>query len=152
MRDIIERFTGRYQIWRDEQRAERSGPEKNPHAVFAWVAAAFLAWDIYKLATAHYLSWRSISVDALFIVFLILCVWRPRVAWVMFLVCGATMVIESPWVYMLAPYRYPARIRLFSALLFAAMGLAAFGYGFIIRRRYEAYCAHRDQTRDDKRI
>ena len=153
MREIIERFTGRYQIWRDEQRADRSGPDKNPYVVFAWVAGAFLAWDIYKLATGQSLSWRSMSADAMFLAFVALCVWKPRWAWVMFLVWGTTMVIESPWVYMLEPYRHPARVRFISALLFAVMGLAAFAYGFIIRRRYETYCAYRDQIRaDDQRI
>jgi len=153
MRDVVERFVGRYQIWRDEQRAERAGPNKNPYVVFAVVAAAFLAWDIYKLATVHQLPWRSISADILFLLFIVLCVWRPEWAWVVFLIWGATMVLESPWVYTLEPYRHPARVRFISALFFAGFGVAAFAYSFVIRRRYEVYRSHQESLRaDDQRI
>ena len=153
MRELIERFAYRYQIWRDEHRAERGRHDRNPLIPFAIIAVALVAWDIYGAISSHHIEWRTIEVNLLFIAFLVLCVWRPRWAWIMFLFWGATMVIESPWVYTLQSYRCPAYVRLISALFFAAMGVAAFLYGFVIRRRYESYRAYRDASRDvDERI
>jgi hypothetical protein len=147
MRELIDRFVGRYQIWRDEQRAERGGPHRNPLIPFAVIAAALVAWDIYKIIVSHHIEWRAGEADVLLIAFLILCVWRPEWAWVMFLIWGASAVIESPWVYSLQPYRYPARVRLMSALLFAGIGVAAFAYGFVLRKRYQSYRVYREQDR-----
>jgi hypothetical protein len=147
MRELIDRLAGRYQIWRDDQRMERGGRARNPLIPFAVIAAALLAWDVYKMIISHHIEWRAAEANLLFIAFLVLCVWRPRWAWVMFLIWGASAVIESPWVYSMQPYRYPARVRLVSALLFAGMGVAAFAYGFVLRRRYQSYRANREQDR-----
>jgi hypothetical protein len=147
MRELIDRFAGRYQIWRDEQRAERAGHDRNPLIPFAVIAAVVVAWDVYKIIVSHHIEWRAAEANLLFIAFLVLCVWRPQWAWVMFLIWGASAVIESPWVYSMQPYRYPARVRLVSALLFAGMGAAAFAYGFVLRRRYQSYRAYREQDR-----
>jgi hypothetical protein len=147
MRELIERFAGRYQIWRDEQRAERGDRNTNPLIPFACAAAALVAWDVYKIVSSHQLGWRSVEADVLFIVFLILCAWRPKWAWFMFLIWGATMVVESPWVYTLEPLRHPPRVRLMSALFFAAMGIAAFAYGFVLRKRYESYHSYRESEK-----
>jgi|GEM_PF-3352334 len=147
MRELIDRFVGRYQIWRDEQRAERRDHDRNPLIPFALIAAVLVAWNIYKIIVSHHVDWRAVEVNLLFLAFLVLCVWRPEWAWVMFLIWGASAVIESPWVYALQPYRYPARVRFTSALLFASMGVAAFAYGFILRRRYQSYRAYRERDR-----
>jgi hypothetical protein len=149
MREIIERFAGRYQIWRDDVRSERVGSDKNPYVFFAVVAAVFLAWDIYKLATGHRLPWSAIPANAWFVVFIVFCVWRPKWAWVVFLLAGATMIMESPWLYTLDRSRYPARVRFVGAAFYAGLGAIVLAWGFVMRRRYERYLRYRHRADDE---
>jgi hypothetical protein len=147
MRELVERFVGRYELWREEQRAERGGRNRNPLTLFAFVAAALVAFDVYKVFSSHHIEWRAVETNVLFIAFLVLCAWKPQWAWVMFPIWGATMVLESPWVYTLQPLRYPPSVRLFSACFFGAMGAVAIGYGFVIRKRYQSYLDYREEAR-----
>jgi len=146
LHEIIERFAGRYEIWRDEQRAEREAADGNPYRRWLWIICAFLAWDIYKFAALHQFDWRSVQFSLLSIVFLLTYFLSPRRVWLMFLIVGVIAIVESPSVYAINPLRYPPRVRLISALAYSALGVGAFFYGFVIRRRYEAYYAQRQAS------
>ena len=74
MRELIERFAYRYQIWREEHRAERGHHDRNPLIPFAIIAVALVAWDIYGAISSHHIEWRTIEVNLLFIAFLVLCI------------------------------------------------------------------------------
>jgi ABC-type iron transport system FetAB permease component len=150
LRDVIERFTGSLRIWRRKQRAEleaqhleREARDTNPYALWLWIIAALLAWDIYKFVALHRFDWRSVQFSILSVVFLLTYFLSPGRAWLMFLICGVIAIVESPTVYWMDPRQYSPRFRLIAALLYAAIGVGAFFYGFVIRRRYDSFCAHR---------
>ena len=65
----------------------------------------------------------------------------------MFPIWGGMLIVESP-VYTLDALRYPLRVRVISACVFAVMGGAIFAYGFLIRKRYEFYRAHHEEKRN----
>src|SRR4051812_23405785 len=124
MRELIDRFVGRYQIWRDQQRGERGArSDTNPLLPLAIIVAGLLALDIYRAIAAHHIAWRVVESDVLSVAFLVFCVWRPHWAWIIVLIFGASMILESPWIYELKPYRYSARVRVISALFFVAIGV-----------------------------
>ena len=104
LRDIIERFAGRYEIWRDEQRAEREAADGNPYRRWLWIICAFLAWDIYKFVALHQFDWRSVQFSLLSIVFLLTYFLSPRRAWLVFLIVGVIAIVESPSVYAINPF------------------------------------------------
>src|SRR6266403_499147 len=56
MHHVIERFVGRYEVWR------RSVPLRNPLNIPALVLATSVAQAVYQIATSHQLAWGAMAL------------------------------------------------------------------------------------------
>ena len=75
MLNVIERFIGRYEVWR------RSTPLRNPLNVPALILVLSIAQAVYRLATSHSLSWSGAILLVGDITFLILYLRSSPLAW-----------------------------------------------------------------------
>jgi hypothetical protein len=72
MHDVIERFFGRYEVWR------RSVPLRNPLNIPALVLATSIAQAVYHFASSHRVTWGVVLLVAIDVVFLVAYFSRGR--------------------------------------------------------------------------
>src|ERR1041385_3723288 len=100
MHNIIERFVGRYQIWR-AQRAQNN-PLDFP-AIMAGIGLARVAYDVIG---RHHANWWTGFVTAIDVAFLALYFWRSPWACFILPVWGVMILLALPSVFTLGG-RYP---------------------------------------------
>jgi|SRR6516165_8421997 hypothetical protein len=137
MHDIIDRFVGRYEVWR------RSVPLRNPLNVPALVLATGIAQAVYQIATSHHVAWGAVVLLALALVFLLAYFNRSPWAWLVLPVWGAMTLIRLPFAVVSDFHRYSLSVTLFAMCLLMLVGVGFILWGFAIRRRYYAYVGHR---------
>src|SRR5438105_1652159 len=107
MHEILERFVGRYQVWRD-QRAQH-----NPLNLPALMVTVAVMQSSYDLLARHHINWWSGSVTIVDVAFLVLYFRKSPFAWLILPLWGAMILIQFPSVFSLAS-RYPPRVVLLS--------------------------------------
>jgi hypothetical protein len=112
MHDIVERFVGRYQIWRDAKHEDYR--RHNPLNWFVFAAFFFIGLDIYSLLTSHAITWSMLVSDAVLVTFIVLYFRRSTLAWFIIPLFGIVCLVESPFMFFIAPSRYPLRVRVLS--------------------------------------
>jgi len=137
MHDIIDRFVGRYEVWR------RSMPLRNPLNVPALVLATGIVQAVYQIATSHHVAWGAVVFLAAAVVFLVAYFKRSPWAWLVLPVWGGLTLIRLPFAVASDFPRYSLSITLFAMCLLLLIGVGFIVWGFAIRRRYYAYVGHR---------
>jgi predicted RND superfamily exporter protein len=135
MHEIIERFVGRYQVWR-VQRAQN-----NPLDFPAIIAGIGLAQIAYDVIVRHHVTWWVGFVTAIDVAFLVLYFRRSKWAWFILPVWGVMILLAFPSVFTLGA-RYPLQIVVLSAAFALTLGIGLIAWGFAIRRRYYSYIAY----------
>ena len=134
---MLQRFIERFQLWREEKVQENRG--KNPLSGLAIIAILLLALDIYKAVSSHYVTWRPVFGDVVFVTFLVLYVRHSRLAWLVIPFFGVLYLVQAPILYFSSAWRYPLRVRVISLSFGLVLGVVALAYAFVARRRYERY-------------
>jgi len=130
---MFQRFIDRYQLWREERRAEREGT--NPLVWFSRVTVLVLVFDAYFLLfTTYQLPWMVMFTALLSISFLILFARKSPVAWWLIPMWGMVALVQLAF----APAYSNSQLRV-GLWLSLAIGVSIIIYGFVIRRRYLAY-------------
>jgi len=132
MHEILERFIGRYQMWRDQR------VHHNPLNIPALIGAIGIAQTAYDLLIRHNFTWWAGFATLLNVAFLVLYFRKCPWAWLMLPIWGAMILLQLPSVFDLAS-RYPLRVTVLSACLAFAFGAGFIAWGFAIRRRYYFY-------------
>ena len=135
MHDTIERFVGRYHVWR----ARRA--QNNPLDFPAIIAGIGLAQIAYDVIVHRHATWRIGFVSAIDIAFLALYFRRSPWAWFILPVSGVMIVIGFPSFFTLGA-RYPMQIIVLSAVFALTLGIGLIAWGFGIRRRYYSYIGY----------
>jgi hypothetical protein len=135
MHEVVERFVGRYQVWRDERAAR---PRHNPLNAPAAIAALGIAQTVFDVLVRHHATWRSGLFTTVDIAFLILYFRKWQWAWLILPIWGISILTALPSVFTL-PTRYPLSVVILSAVLGLALGIGCIVWGFAIRRRYYAH-------------
>ena len=136
MRNAIECFVGRYEVWR------RSVPLRNPLNIPALVLATSIAKAVYQIATSHRVVWGAAVLLAVDIAFLLLYLRRSPWAWLVLPVWGAMALIQLPFAIASDFHGYPLGVRVFAICFLFVVGLGFIAWGFAIRRRYYAFVGH----------
>jgi predicted RND superfamily exporter protein len=136
MHDIIERFVGRYRVWR----AQRT--QNNPLDFPAMIAGIGLAQITYDVIVRHHLTWWIGFVTALDVAFLALYFRRSPWAWFILPVWGVMILVAFSPVFTLRA-RYPLQIVVLSAVFALTLGIGLVAWGYAIRRRYYSYIGYR---------
>ena len=144
MYEILERFIGRYQSWRDQR------VQHNPLNIPALIVTIGIAQSAYNLLIRHNFTWWAGFVTVLNIAFLVIYFRKWSWAWLMLPIWGAMILVQLLSVFDLSS-RYPPRVTVLSACLAFAFGAGFIAWGFAIRRRYYFYISassfprHRNQ-------
>jgi hypothetical protein len=136
MRYVIERFVGRYEVWR------RSVPLRNPLNIPALVLTTSIVQAVYQIATSHDVAWRATVLLGLDIAFLLLYLSRSPWAWLVLPAWGATALIQLPFAVAYDFHHYALSIRLLTTCFLLVAGLVFIAWGFAIRRRYHRYIGY----------
>ena len=140
MHHVIERFVGRYEVWR------RSVPLRNPLNIPAFVLAASIAQAVYEIAMSHQVAWGAVVLVAVDMVFLLLYLRRSPWAWLVLPVWGAMALIDLPFAVASGFHVYPFRIAVISTCLLLMIGIGFIAWGLVIRRRYYAYVGYSEKS------
>ena len=137
MHDVIERFLGRYEVWR------RSVPLRNPLNIPALALTTSIAQPVYQIASSHGVTWGVVILVAIDVVFLVAYFTRSPRAWLVLPISGGMVLIQLPFALASDFQRYPLVISVVAPCLLLVAGLGFIAWGFAIRRRYYAYVGHR---------
>lgn len=136
MHHVIERFVGRYEVWR------RSVPLRNPLNIPALVLATSIAQSVYQIATSRQLAWGAAVLLCVDFAFLLLYSRRSLWAWLILPVWGAMALIQLPFALASDFQRYPSAVSGVVVCLLLVIGLGFIVCGFTIRRRYHRYIGY----------
>ena len=136
MHHVIERFVGRYEVWR------RSVALRNPLNIPALVLATSIAQAIYRLATSHQVAWGAAVFFAVDIAFLLLYLRRSPWAWLVLPAWGAMALIQLPFALASGFHGYPFRVRLVATCLLLFLGVGFVPWGFAIRQGYYRFIGY----------
>src|SRR6266550_5730060 len=136
MHHVIERFVGRYEVWR------RSVPLRNPLNIPALVLVTSIAQAVYEIATSHQFAWGAAVLLCTDFAFLLLYIRRSPWAWLILPVWGAMGLIQVPLALASDFQRYPFPIIVVAVCLLLLVGIGFIVWGFAIRRRYHRYIGY----------
>ncbi len=136
MHHVIERFVGRYEVWR------RSVPLRNPLNIPALVLVTSIAQAVYEIATSHQFAWGAAVLLCTDFAFLLLYIRRSPWAWLILPVWGAMGLIQLPLALASDFQRYPFPIIVVAVCLLLLVGIGFIVWGFAIRRRYHRYIGY----------
>jgi hypothetical protein len=136
MHHVIERFVGRYEVWR------RSVPLRNPLNIPALVLVTSIAQAVYQIATSHQVAWGAAVLLVVDIAFLLLYLRRSPWAWLILPAWGAMGLIQLPFAVAYAFHRYSLPFGVIFTCLLFVVGVGFIAWGFAIRRRYYAYLGY----------
>jgi hypothetical protein len=136
MHHVIERFVGRYEVWR------RSVPLRNPLNIPALVLVTSIAQAVYQIATSHRLAWGAVVLLCVDFAFLLFYLRRSPWAWLILPIWGGMALIELPFALASDLQRYPFPISVVAVGLLLIIGLGFIVWGFAIRRRYHRYIGY----------
>ena len=136
MHHVIERFVGRYEVWR------RSVPLRNPLNIPALVLVTSIAQAVYQIATSHQFAWGAAVLLCTDFAFLLLYIRRSPWAWLILPVWGAMGLIQLPLALASDFQRYPFPIIVVAVCLLLLVGIGFIVWGFAIRRRYHRYIGY----------
>src|SRR5438874_6062988 len=123
MHHVIERFVGRYEVWR------RSVPLRNFLNIPALVLATSIAQTVYRLATSHQVAWGAAVFLAVDIAFLLLYLKRSPWAWLVLPAWGAMALIQLPFAVASDFHRYPLAISVVATCFLLVLGLGFIAWG-----------------------
>jgi hypothetical protein len=135
MHGVIQRFVGRYEVWRDQRALN------NPLNLFAVIVGIGLLQVAYDVFVKRHFTWRVAPATALDIAFLVLFFRRSRWAWIALPFWGAIFLIEVPFQVARASH-YPLRVAVFVGCFGLVIGVGLILWGFAIRRRYYSYIGY----------
>jgi len=135
MHEIVDRFVGRYQVWRDQS------AQHNPLNLPALIVVIGVVQTIYNLIARHHVNWWTAFMTIMDVAFLVLYFRKSPFAWLMLPIWGAMILIQFPSMFNLAS-RYPPRVVLLSGILAFVFGAGFIVWGFAIRRRYYSYIGY----------
>src|SRR5207237_10133150 len=101
MHEIVDRFVGRYQVWRD-QRAQH-----NPLNLPALIVVIGVVQTIYDLIARHHVTWWTGFVTIMDVGFLVVYFRKSPFAWLMLSVWGALFLIQFPSIFSMARLHLP---------------------------------------------
>ena len=140
MRELIERFSYRYQLWREERESERWGPDPAQRNPLRYVAGGLLGLIILTIIGPFIFHRPLRVIDAFFIpaavLFLILYsrqsrwAWHTCVAWVLF----TFFIYWTLWLSGYSPYQARAHESILVTFVFHA-ALCAYFLVWLFRRR-----------------
>ena len=136
MHHVIERFVGRYEVWR------RSVPLRSPLNIPALVLVTSIAQAVYEIATSHQFAWGAAVLLCTDFAFLLLYIRRSPWAWLILPVWGAMGLIQLPLALASDFQRYPFPIIVVAVCLLLLVGIGFIVWGFAIRRRYHRYIGY----------
>jgi hypothetical protein len=136
MHEIIERFVGRFQVWR-AQRAQNN-PLDFP-AIMSGIGLAQIAYDVI---VRHHATWWIGFVTAIDVAFLALYFRRSPWAWFILPVWGVMILLAFPSVFTLGA-RYSLQIVGLSAVFALTLGIGLIAWGFAVRGKYYSYIGYR---------
>jgi hypothetical protein len=130
---MVTRFIERFQLWLHERAEQR---RDNPIGWLFFLAFGVIAQDAYALIANHHLTWRGIVGSIFVLTFLVLHIRQSRWTWLMLMVLAVVALGQVPLAYASAPPHSPLSLRFLNAGFAMAVGMAAFVYGLIIRKRF----------------
>jgi len=136
MHHVIERFIGRYDVWR------RSVPLRNPLNIPALVLITSIAQAVYQIAASQQVAWGATVLLAVDIAFLLLYLRRSPWAWLVLPAWGAMALIQLPFAIASGFDRYSVGISVVAICLLLVLGVGFIAWGFAIRRRYYAFVGY----------
>jgi hypothetical protein len=136
MHHVIERFIGRYDVWR------RSVPLRNPLNIPALILITSIAQAVYQIATSQQVAWGATVLLAVDIAFLLLYLRRSPWAWLVLPAWGAMALIQLPFAVASGFDRYSVGISVVAICLLLVVGVGFIAWGFAIRRRYYAFVGY----------
>jgi hypothetical protein len=136
MHQVIERFIGRYDVWR------RSVPLRNPLNIPALILITSIAQAVYQIATSQQVAWGATVLLAVDIAFLLLYLRRSPWAWLVLPAWGAMALIQLPFAVASGFDRYSVGISVVAICLLLVVGVGFIAWGFAIRRRYYAFVGY----------
>jgi hypothetical protein len=146
MHHVIERFVGRYEVWR------RSVPLRNPLNIPALVLVTSIAQAVYQIATSHQFAWGAAVLLCTDFAFLLLYIRRSPWAWLILPVWGAMGLIQLPFALASDFQRYPFPIIVVAVCLLLLVGIGFIVWGFAIRRRYHRYIGYIPEQAESQSI
>ena len=135
MHSLIQRFVGRYEIWRNKP------AYNNPLNLFALIVAISIVRVVYDIFVKVHFTWRVVPSTALDITFLVLFFRKSPWAWFALPFWGTIFLIESP-LQMASASHYPLPVVVFVGCFGLVVGTALIIWGFAIRRRYYSYIGY----------
>ena len=94
------------------------------------------AQDAYALIAYHHLTWRAIVGSIFILAFVVLHIRQSRWTWIILMVLAVVAIAQVPLAYASAPPHSPVSLGFLSAGFGMAVGIAAFVYSLIIRKRF----------------
>jgi len=147
MRELIERFSYRYQLWREDREAERWGPDamrRNPLRYVALAALMSLVLDTADPFVFHR-AFDAMAIVHIPIALLFLILYQTKSKWAWYLVAAwVPFTFFAYWILRFAGYsRYQPRAHESSAFIVALFHVALSGALFMwllrVRLRYFGY-------------
>ena len=135
MHGLIQRFVGRYELWRDQR------SHNNPLNLFAVIVGFSLLQVAYDVFVKRHFTWRLAPPTALDIAFLVLFFRRSPWAWIALPFWGTVFLIEAPFQAAWASH-YPLQVAVFIGCFGLVIGAGLILWGFAIRRRYYNYIGY----------
>src|SRR6266576_2192563 len=136
MHHVIERFIGRYDVWR------RSVPLRNPLNIPALVLVTSIAQAVCQIVTSQQVAWVATVLLAVDLAFLLMYLRRSPWTWLVLPAWGAMALIQLPFAVASGFHGYPFRVRLVATCFLLVLGLGFIAWGFAIRRRYYRYMGY----------
>jgi hypothetical protein len=130
---MVKRFIERFQLWREERAA---GFEDKFVAWLLFLVVLFVARDVYRAVTIHHLAWSAVSGTMLVLAFTVLYIRRSRWAWLVLLILAIDFIATAGFAYATAPPHLSPGVRILGAAFMIFLGLAAFIYSLVIRKRF----------------
>jgi hypothetical protein len=130
----MKRFLERFQLWRAEQR------DSFQDKLVVWLvlmAVVVVSRDAYTLFTTGRLGLRDALASVWAVAFAILYFRQSRWAWLFLIVPSAAAIVQAPLAYTSVSHG-PMHVRVLTAFLIAAFGIAGVAYSLSMRRRFRA--------------
>ena len=132
-RSMVTRFIKRFQLWLHERAEER---RDNSIGWLLFLAFVVIAQDAYALIAQHHLTWRAIVGSIFILALVVLHIRQSRWTWIMLMFLAVVALAQVSLAYASAPPHSPVSLRFLNAGFAMAVGIAAFVYGLIIRKRF----------------
>jgi hypothetical protein len=128
----MRRFIDRFHLWRHDRVDEF---EDKFVGWLLFFAVLVIGQDAYTIFTTHQLTWSADQRTNHF-GFRRIVMRRSRWAWLLLMLCALCFIGSVPFVYASGTLRASARARFLASAFMLGLGIAAFIYSLIIRKRF----------------